>query len=230
MKRAATGSSLVNAHCNRCLGETKHKVIATETKVWPDAEDANDNSIWGKEVHELLRCQGCDSITLRHCEWSSEDTDDRGQPIRHINYFPPAVSRQKPKWLTEFLLNLPIGKSGMRWLVDEIYAALHSDLNRLAAMGIRTLVDMVMTERIGDVGTFSAKLNKLQNEGYISRVQRELLERTIDAGNAAAHRGYKPDKVDLESILGIVENLIETIYVHTNQAKAFSKKIPKRKI
>jgi len=48
----------------------------------------------------------------------------------------------------------------MKQVLDEIYVALTGNGRRLALMGARTLVDMLMLQEVGDVGTFDAKLKE----------------------------------------------------------------------
>ena len=40
--------------------------------------------------------------------------------------------------------------------------------NRLAAMGLRTVVDMVALELVGDAGGFGKKLDALVGDGYVA--------------------------------------------------------------
>jgi len=61
-------------------------------------------------------------------------------------------------------------------------------------MGARALVDIFMTEHLGDIGGFQQKLDSLENEGYLSKVNRQVLEAALEAGHAAAHRGHKAEE------------------------------------
>ena len=142
-----------------------------------------------------------------------------------ISYFPAAVSRRKPDW---FSGSLRREHKEIVSLLNEIYAAVHEDLRVLAAMGIRTLIDLVITDKVGDIGSFPTKLFAVEKEEFISPKNREFLEVTIDAGSASAHRGFKPSQEDLKLLLDITENLIASIYVLPGQVKALSTKVPPR--
>jgi hypothetical protein len=113
-------------------------------------------------------------------------------------------------------------------LLNEIYAAIHEDLRVLATTGVRTLIDMVISEQVGDVGDFPVKLSAVEKGGFISPKNREFLKVTIDAGSASAHRGFKPSQKELNLLLDIAENLIASIYILPDEVKALSKKVPKR--
>jgi hypothetical protein len=116
----------------------------------------------------------------------------------------------------------------MKELLNEIYVALHSDSRRLALMGTRTLVDMLMLEEVRDVGTFDAKLKALLDKGVISDRNREVLSAALDAGSAAAHRGYKPGREEIEAVLDIVENVLQATHHLSQVADELRKKIPPR--
>jgi hypothetical protein len=213
-------SEVVTAHCNRCLRDTNHDLIAR------DVETYNVNEMYGETEYEMMKCRGCNGVTFRRRSWFSDDTDEEGRPKIRENYYPPAISRQKPEWLKLWWYDHTHSEIGP--LLNEIYAALHSDLRRLAGMGIRAVIDVVLVETVGDVGTFSEKLSAFMGKGYISEKQRKLIDSIIDAGSASAHRGYDPSAEDLNTLLDVTENLIETIYVHEGQVAAVTKKVPPR--
>ena len=113
-------------------------------------------------------------------------------------------------------------------LLEEIYSALHADNRRLATMGARTLLDMVMTDKVTDVGRFDQKLDALEKE-FITKKQREFLEAALDVGNAASHRGHRPTAKQLDQVMDIVENVIQQIYVLPSAAAELKKSTPPRK-
>lgn len=116
----------------------------------------------------------------------------------------------------------------MKEIVGEIYAALHSGSRRLALVGTRTLVDMLLLEEVGDVGTFDQKLKALRDKGAISERNREVLSTVLNAGSAAAHRGYKPAREDLEVVMDVVENVLQSTHHLVRVAEELRKKIPER--
>jgi hypothetical protein len=116
----------------------------------------------------------------------------------------------------------------MRELSEEIYVALQNNGRRLALMGARTLVDMLMQKEIGDLGSFERKLEELEKHGLISTQGRDVLSVALDAGNAAAHRGYKPEEGDLNAVMDIVENLLEATYHLSKVAASVKKSTPTR--
>jgi len=119
-------------------------------------------------------------------------------------------------------------KMQIRDLLNEIYSALFSGNNRLVMMGARTVADIALTDKLGDIGGFAQKLDEAEKKGWITPAHRKVLAAAIDAGNAAAHRGYRPDKDQLDLVLDIVEHLIQLLYVLESNAKDLAKKTPQR--
>ena len=164
----------------------------------------------------MLQCQGCETVKLKHASWFSENPDVE------VRNFPPDVSRPLPRWRSK----LP---HALRSMLGEIYTALHADSRRLSLMGARTVLDMVMLDKIGDIGTFSDKLKALERDGFIGQRQRKYLAAALDAGSAAAHRGHNPEATQVNQVMDIIENLLEGVYVLSRAAAELKKTTPARK-
>ncbi len=139
-----------------------------------------------------------------------------------IRYFPPSSARHRPVWAW----HLP---QPAQFLLKEIYDALYSEGLRLAVMGARTLVDMAILDKVGDVGTFVEKLKALESKGFISKRNREVLSAALDAGSATAHRGHKFEAAQVHQVMDIVENLLQSIYVLERAAQKIKTATPPRK-
>jgi len=113
-------------------------------------------------------------------------------------------------------------------LLSEIYVALQNDQRALAAMGIRALLEKIMVEKSGDHRAFAANLKEFEEQGYVSRLQRERLETILEAGHAAIHRLYKPSKDDLITLVDIAESVVESIYIHGAKVEKLKNGIPPR--
>ena len=211
------------AHCNACGGDRTHKLLYSEKSSW------DEQGICGGETYDLVKCCGCGSLKLRLEQWCSEDDcDEQGHLIPRVSYYPPAVFRPKPKWFYELVLEVNWDDGNIHDLLSEIYVALQNNQRALAAMGIRALLEKVMIEKSGDHGTFTANLKEFENQGYVSRIQRERLETILEAGHAAMHRLYKPSKEDLITLVDITESVIESIYIHGNKVEKLKNGIPPR--
>jgi Domain of unknown function (DUF4145) len=210
----------MKAHCNVCGGARNSAILYSHAEPW-EVEVGHNVTMNGTETYWLLKCLGCDTVRLRHDDYNA-DVDDTT-----TRYYPPAQARRKPKWL----INLRRAfKDDEREIVatylDEIYRAIYADSRRLAAIGIRSLLEHVMIKRAGDQGSFKRNVDAFLNAGYLSTQQAKFLEDTLEAGHASTHRAWKPTTDELNTLLDVSEAIIETVYVLKDKLKAI--KVPPR--
>ena len=84
-----------------------------------------------------------------------------------------------------------------------------------------------MLEHIEDQGTFAKNLSKFEAAGFISRVQCEAIRPVIEAGHASMHRGFRATEQQIEAILDVTENVIESIYIAKQRSTGLD--VPQRK-
>lgn len=168
----------------------------------------------------MLKCCGCGSVRMRVDTMSTQDE------INHEIYYPPTIARHLPSWIARSPgspeIPLPI-----RLLIEEVYRAAQNDLRRLAAMGIRAVLENVMKEKVGD-RTFKELIDEFQKAGYVSTRQAGTLDSILEAGHAAIHRDWEPTEEDINALLDITESIVETAYIHESHAQNLDKKVPKR--
>jgi hypothetical protein len=117
----------------------------------------------------------------------------------------------------------------MAQVMTEVYAAAGAGLRTLAAIGVRTALDLYFSDVLGsDVGTFADKIKKLQASNFLSSNDASYLPIVIDGGNASAHRGYMPSEDDLETILAIGERFLRGHYDLPSAAKQLQSNVPPR--
>jgi hypothetical protein len=150
-------------YCNKCRRKTLHRLLYTTSGERTDEYAADNWEPDGGDVpsciyFDMLGCCGCNTAVLRrvfHCNDPEMHRKLGGtgrvvgedEVYDDIRYFPPAIVRDPPSWR----FKLP---RKMRELLEEIYRSLDAENLRLPMMGARTLVDMMIVEKIGDVGTF----------------------------------------------------------------------------
>lgn len=214
-------SKPVLSHCNECGQETKHDVLHRTTRS-RSYEDGQHSVEYGTSW-KFLQCRGCEEVTMRRDDWCSEDFPDEG-PSPGV-FFPPRVSRKQADWLRRNEYEVP---SEYRELLAEVYTALHADSRRLAVMGARALVDVVIRRNVGDQATFAKGLDALENKKLISQQDRGIIEAAVNVGHASAHRGHSPKIDDVQVVMDIVERIVHAELL-VKQAKALKKSTPKRK-
>jgi hypothetical protein len=223
-------------YCNKCRRKTLHRLLLT-TSGERIGEYAADN--WepdGGEIplciyFDMLECCGCREAVLRrvlhchdrdlHTRMGGAGVGEDGDIADDLRYFPPAMVRDLPTWR----FKLPLE---MRKLLEEIYRSLDAESLRLPMMGARTLVDMMIVEKIGDVGGFKEKLKELEKEGFVSSRNREALYAALEVGNAAAHREHAATESEVQAVMDIVETMLQAIYVFPELAQNLKKTTPAR--
>lgn len=127
----------------------------------------------------------------------------------------------RPDWLGSL-------QEPLRQIMVEVYRGVDLNLRAITAMGIRAVVDMVLVDFVGDVGGFEKKLNQMVAKGFLTEMGRPHMLAAIEAGNAAAHRGHIPDRVDVLTLLRICENLLYEHLVMPGQALRLRSNTPAR--
>lgn len=187
------------AHCNECGTSTRHWVVAQRVQKGEELYDRELGIyLYWRTTWTMLECCGCETVCLRRSHWFSEFDPDDGE---QVEFYPPPAARRPPRWISRL-------RDEEQALLEEVYVALQADSRRLAMMGARALVDVVMN-RDGDQGSFVAGLQSLERRGLIAARQREVLEAALDVGHAAAHRGHWPTRDDVDTVIDIVEHLLQ---------------------
>lgn len=208
--------------CNKCSGDTFHRFL----KEYSVEEHGGPDEPWSAEdAFQIWQCCGCKTIKFRQRTWFSEWQNPGDPPGYKDRYFPPDEFRKKPDWFSSL-------REEMQELSHEVYVALQNDQRTLAAIGIRTLLDVVMVEKIGDIGGFEKSLGEMEKSGHITVDELDLLKVLANVGNAAAHRGFRPEKSQLIVLMDIIEGILHKSYIVPQlklQAEDIDKTVPPRK-
>jgi len=207
----SNSEQFVELYCNNCAKETKHRLLAN-VKQAGDSSEVEEYGVFWDYFYQIFQCRGCEYATYRTRFYFSEYQHDGMPPIYEDTYYPPRRTHQKPQWYNQL-------SEGLQRVLDEVYGALYGNLKYLTAVGARTALDMMIVEVIGDIGNFQEKIDALENGGFITAQERELIETVTEAGNAAAHRGYVPEKDDLLSTIEILESLLHKFFVREQDLK-----------
>jgi hypothetical protein len=218
--------------CSSCIRETTHKVLHEY------ALHDEDRTT----TYSMLECAGCHRVCLR------EQVLNFDGDVEH-NYYPSPVSRKEPDWLrfmgmqdssaADFdFSETPSGAprasgkqnhdAALGLLLHEIYQAVHGGQYRLAAMGIRALLEQIMVSKVGDLSSFEKQLDAFEKDGYISFIQRDAMKATLEVGHAAMHRSYNPTEEDVKLALDIVEGVMAPLYHHQSKAEKMGDRVPPR--
>ena len=207
----------IKTHCNNCGGIKNHSVLFSKEVSEEDQEDG----FYESNFYLTVSCLGCESVSfliLTHACY----TDGTVQ----CNY-PSSAFRKKPRWLSDFSILFDDSLRHVNRLIDEIYSAIQNDAPNLAALGVRSLIEIVMIMKCADLGTFSKNLDAFHSGGHISIYQKEKLMHLIDIGHAVTHRGFAINNEDIIVLMDILENILESLFAN-GDVQGLAQKVPKR--
>lgn len=219
---------IIRVHCGECVGKRNHKIVA-QHKYTDNFDDGY--GLWMYYEYSIIQCCGCDHISFLSKSLFSEDVYPVGYlPNNEIDYqedwteklYPPPIYRQKPEWFDD--LPDPI----LQTIFDELYKSLQSESHFLATFGARTALDRLIVLKVGDKGNFKKGIKALQDQGLLSDHEKEILEPTLEAGHAAAHRGYTPSSEEMTTIMDTIESLVHRILVLPAKAELLKDAVPVR--
>lgn len=213
--------------CNACGRKTKHFVRGEYLHTEGDDED----DVSFTQHLMILECCGCEELAFVKRTHFSEDLEYEQNPMTgeyeqvaewKETIYPPVTNRKPPNWFED----LP--DPTLKQISDEIYKSLETESLYLATFGSRTLIDRLILLTVGDKGNFGKGLAALHEGGKLSPHEREILEPVVQAGHAAAHRGWSPTREQINTILDTVEGLIHRLLVLPKLAEELEEAVPGR--
>jgi len=199
----------LQSQCSKCGQETRHDVRG---QVRNHGEEESGYS-WN-ETSYLLQCRGCDATSLRKVFDDVADNYD-------VSVYPQPATRPRPVWFDRV-------DQKVRDLLEEVYKSLDTGGSALPVMGARTIFDILIQDAVGDQGDFGRGLAALEQAGFLAKEDRKVLKAAIDAGHAAAHRGHRPKREDVDRVIGIMEHMVNMRYVLREDAAKLVKSTPAR--
>ncbi|EMN1296321.1 DUF4145 domain-containing protein [Citrobacter freundii] len=218
----------IKALCPNCCGLRNCTVHGKITTSWADLE----YPIYGWYYHHLLQCNGCEQVFYHLNEHFSEHTthiERNGHweevPIDMITTFPAIESFSAPEWIAK----IQSVDEQLFQILNEMYVSFAKGHYILSSIGLRTIFDRT-TEilKIHPGFTLEEKVSALKNDGYIGETEAKVLSSVIDAGNAAAHRGWSPKKSEFNELLDVIEKFVERTVLSKKSLEHITAQLPAR--
>lgn len=197
---------------------------------WTDGEYSAE----GCNTHRLLECRGCETVFYHQLSWDDQDLDPvfdgtgnyRMQAVERVETYPqPEKKARKPDWVWTIAKKDP----HLETILSEVYDAVERRSNILAATGLRTAFDRVVSYHAVDENLgLAAKVRALKERGFIGETEADILNTVVDAGSAAAHRAWNPTDEHLGQLLQSLEHFIHRTVVVGEKVLEVKALIPQR--
>jgi hypothetical protein len=216
-------TTLIKGSCPVCGPNRNADVIQAHKEIHVEAVEGTFSDF----DFRILKCRGCGEVYFQKISAFSDDmipsNHDVAKDRVYRAEFWPNVTRHRPGWMP----NIALIDDKLYELLEETYRALNSGLKVITAIGLRTAIDRTTEVLKIDPGrTFEEKLNDLEKAGKISNEERKAVGVLIDAGSAAAHRGWRPSDGDLNTMLSITENFLHRTFILDSESKELGIGIP----
>jgi hypothetical protein len=225
-----TFGDITKGFCSNCGDDVDHHVagVCSRTEHWGQVNASGPEYYFR---YELIQCVACKRAALREISWFSEDTSSEdGSPSPNVKYAPPRRKRRPPVWLDRLkdeqganaYRNLPL-------LLEHVYSAIDNDCLELAAMGIRTMIDVTLQEHIGATkNNFPTKLEKAVKAKLIAQSQSEILLHVLNLGSETSHQLLLPNQDEILMALDIAESLFQQLFIHPQHAETLKRRRDER--
>ncbi|HEV3301275.1 MAG TPA: DUF4145 domain-containing protein [Planctomycetaceae bacterium] len=183
-----------------------------------------------REYHRLVECMGCEKIkyVISTLDLYRYDVHERQEEEDFVVYPDAPGKRGRRTAFHQLDLLDDAGDQLIPKTVWKMYRetvdALNSNILTLAAGGLRAVVEAICRDEEIDGKNLQNKIEALVKEGLLTKSQAELLHEERYLGNAALHELDTPSASDIEDGVGIVEGLINTIYVLPEKAGRLRKR------
>lgn len=195
----------------------KHRILHEKTEKY--YEDYDGPPLY-KEFHRFVECMGCESVKYVASKEDFNDPYDRGEYDFKVYPDSPGTECRRLAAITED----DYVPEAVWKMYKETINALNADIRTLAGGGLRATVEAICIDSGITNGNLQDKINELSNRNLLTVTQTELLHEERYLGNAALHELETPAYRDIEDGLGIVEGLINTIYILPKKAERLKKR------
>jgi len=210
---------MIQCHCNHCGLKTNHSILLNYHDSWQEYEIGYPNyedgySIDGHDDYQIIKCNGCNTITFRKNRWCSEFQDEVDNDSYEELYPQSEKSRKQ-------FSNMPFN---LNTIYEETVVAFNSNNFILCAIGIRAMIEGICQDKRIEARTLQEKIAKCKENGLISQHQQDALHLLRFLGNSAAHELQKPTEIEINAAFDIIEHMIEDLYELPEKSKQIKTK------
>ena len=191
--------------CESCSRKTRHRILhSVDDAIGDGPDDQVGTATWS-----IVQCEGCETLSFLCVDEHEAGFDDEGDIVMILKkvLYPRRVIGRPPlsdSWYLPYQVKL---------MYSQTREALCNDMNVLAGIGIRALVEVVCKERKAPGHNLEKRIDGLVQNGDLTRAGAVILHSLRTMGNEAAHEVKAHTSQDLSTAFEVVEHLLTGIYI-----------------
>lgn len=208
--KAKTSNARIRVACKKC-GRGKNHVVLSSIEENGSVEAGFGDYHWHKS-HQIIQCQGCDTVSFRVLSSNSEDVDSNYDVVEYEELYP---SRTAGRSVMRTAGLLP---DALERIYSETISALNGGQPVLAGIGIRAIVETVAKDRKATGRNLFGQIDSLVKLGVLTKDGADILHKLRVLGNRAAHevKAHSPEELGLA--VDVVEHLMKAVYILPHHA------------
>lgn len=210
---------IINAFCGTCKRNTRQKILS-DIEV-SGLEETEDTFIYGwNDQHQIIQCQGCESILFRKTHMNSEDMDHfqgsdgwEAEYMLFEDYYPRSELNRTS------IGDYHILPDNLQRIYKEAITALNNNSPVLTAIGIRAIIETVCKDKNTSGRDLYSRINDLVVQGVLTKDGSDILHKLRGLGNEAAHEVKPHSNAQLGLAFDVIEHLLQGVYILPHHAK-----------
>jgi hypothetical protein len=220
-----TQGETIRIECPECNVRTKHTV--ERALEWSDS--CEEAGIYVSATYQIVRCNGCDTVSFRSVHGSSEDYQytETGEEVylETEKLYPERAKRSLTDelYLRNNVYDVPLI---IQAVYRETLSAVQHDLPTLAGVGIRAVIEATCADLKAKKRNLADKIDELVSLSLLTPAGAEVLHGIRLLGNDAAHEMKAPSTKQISAALKVIDHLLLGVYVLPLEASVLPKHEP----
>lgn len=210
-----TADTVLDVPCIECKRDTKHKVLASVDIEGQDWYGENSVEFWVH--HQVIQCQGCETMSFRISSTNSEDFDfvdaETAEYNESVVLFPSRSEGRSP------IKDAHLLPTRIQRIYGETIKGMNNDQPVLTGIGLRALVETICKDKKASGGNLVEKIGSLVSLGVLTADGATILHRIRTLGNDAAHEVKPHTAEQLGIALDVCEHLLQGVYLLPRHAR-----------
>lgn len=205
--------------CSDCKGLRNH----IELKFHEEFGSIDNDFLRWSSRYSIIECQGCDNISFLYTygDETMVEIGNQGKEIYHTDDFIYPFCLKQGAEINEKQY-LP---ESIKQIYTETINAIKAESYILAAGGFRAIIESICNYLKISQGSLEQRINKLHNNGHLSKGESNRLHSIRFLGNDALHEIKTPKENHIYILLDITNHLLENLFINDKKLEYIAETI-----